>query len=1228
MAFGFLLLTYSSRAQIEVTAPMTSTPAPGSYFSYSNITLSTGFSFTATAGNSLNLYIADPDCQPLNLSPSSDQNYILTTIPHIGGILSESQLVNRSTCEVMQTVQYFDGLGRAMQTVMVKGDPAGAKDIIQPIAYDELGRQETKYLLYAATGTPGSYRANALTGSSGYTDSEQKIFYNQLNQGYKDMANPYAVTVYEPSPLNRVLEEGATGAAWQPGTRSATGGRTIISEYTTNNQTSFTTGVTNNTGSRKAAQYYVTSTGSLARVASPYQDFPDGQLYVSIAKDENWVSSNGCIGTTEMYTNKKGQFILKRAYNKIKVNNVDQVEMLSTYYVYDDMGNLRYALPPGVDADISIPTQVKLNQLCYQYRYDEKGRLVERKIPGKGWEYMIYNKLDQVIATQDSLQRMKTPLQQASFIKYDALGRVVMTGVYDIPSSPSAGTNYRLAMQGSANAQTTFWEKRLNTGTGTDYSVSTIPITAYTIHTISYYDSYSNIPGMPATGATASYSSMTKGLLVATSTAILNTPANRIWSVLYYDNEGRVITEYKQHYKGALNNVKNCDVINTTYNFTGQLTTTNRKHYIYNTSTGASDLKLTIDNRYIYDHMGRSIKNWQTITNAGSASNARTLISKKTYNQIGQLWTKQLHSTDSVNFKQNIVFKYNERGWLSQIGDPNTVTATEVFGMKSYYQDSGSPQFNGNVGSVDWQIKVPSTPAGLFQQKQTYTYTYDNLDHLTEAKYNSPDADRFNEALTYDKMGNILTLKRKNVGTANVFLNNFIYTYSAVEGNKLLGVDDIGTANQDGSYTYDGNGNVKTDTRNQIASINYNFLNLPESVNRTPGNLSYVYDASGTKLRKVTTSTTRDYIDGIEYNGSNIEFIMTEEGRVRPNGATSYIYEYFLKDGLGNTRATIMQDGSIVQVQDYYAFGLEMNRGNGFTSSPENKYKYNGKERQDETGEYDYGARFYDPVIARWTSIDPLAEVHDDLTPYNYVLNNPINFGDRMGLDTFSVNNVVKPNPNIKPFDPDKDVLTLNQVNVVSSRTHNGIPDYALNNRLGIGEQQSPTLQAAAPSSAADAAGRVSLYNIAQQNKNVNVQDIGNPNTSLLMSTSILDGVSTVSGAMELKAAVSAWSAVSAAKGGRAFFSGAGTEARAIEQGYQTLGKTRAGINLQNLIDSKNIPWSQAEPMWQRLSATWAKGIPNGSSVPVFLNNPRAGAVWFQTELPILQSKGVNLIYK
>ena len=85
-----------------------------------------------------------------------------------------------------------------------------------------------------------------------------------------------------------------------------------------------------------------------------------------------------------------------------------------------------------------------------------------------------------------------------------------------------------------------------------------------------------------------------------------------------------------------------------------------------------------------------------------------------------------------------------------------------------------------------------------------------------------------------------------------------------------------------------------------------------------------------------------------------------------------------------------------------------------------------------------------------------------------------------------------------------------------------------------------------------------------------------------------------------------------------------------LKKDFKHLDK-QDGRNLQNLIESKNIPWDgvgNVESMWQRLSATWAKGVPNGSSVPVFLNNPRAGAIWFNTELPILTQKGVNIIYK
>jgi RHS repeat-associated protein len=72
----------------------------------------------------------------------------------------------------------------------------------------------------------------------------------------------------------------------------------------------------------------------------------------------------------------------------------------------------------------------------------------------------------------------------------------------------------------------------------------------------------------------------------------------------------------------------------------------------------------------------------------------------------------------------------------------------------------------------------------------------------------------------------------------------------------------------------------------------------------------------------------------------------------------------------------------------------------GTRVSPVNNYLYNGKELQENLGLLDYGFRFYDPVVARWNTTDPLAENHFDTNPYNYALNNPVRYMDRMGLDT------------------------------------------------------------------------------------------------------------------------------------------------------------------------------------------------------------------------------------
>jgi len=87
----------------------------------------------------------------------------------------------------------------------------------------------------------------------------------------------------------------------------------------------------------------------------------------------------------------------------------------------------------------------------------------------------------------------------------------------------------------------------------------------------------------------------------------------------------------------------------------------------------------------------------------------------------------------------------------------------------------------------------------------------------------------------------------------------------------------------------------------------------------------------------------------------------------------------------------------ILQTQSYYPFGLTHSSGSDVQLGPENKYQYNGKELQSELGWHHYGVRYYDSSIARWTTVDPLAESMNSWSPYNYTFDNPIRFIDPDG---------------------------------------------------------------------------------------------------------------------------------------------------------------------------------------------------------------------------------------
>lgn len=949
-----LLLPLGSYAQLTLNTPTNN----GIFNAPHSIVLESGFESSPIGMQSLVLSAGANDYKVLGTTPSNDQNYIITYKPRVAGIANPANPAYQNN-KVMVNIQYLDGLGRPTQNIQVKGSPDG-NDIIQPIVYDPYGREAVQYLPYTlapTTANNGSYQANAI--------ADQAAFYapsgstgTQLPNGIARITTPYSVTGFEPSPLNRPVEQGAPGDIWQPAA-----GHTKKTNYFVSSSDEIP--LLTATPVTIAGQEY-------KRVITNNGLYEIGGLYLTVTKDENGTSTDG-EGAIYEYKDKQGRTILKTV--DIYDHTVTPVtwNTLSTYYIYDYKGNLSFIIPPNVDIsgfsrmdDTEINnalTVIQASNSCYEYRYDGRNRLIEKRIPGKDWEYMVYNQADQLCMSQDAVQRANG---KWLFTKYDAMNREVLTGI-------CSSTADRPTQQSNIDGQINYAEHADNT-TSTGYSNLAYPVTGIDHYlSINYFDDYT-FPG--ASNLLPANTNINNTISLLTGTRTYTTDgASSYLSALYYDQEGQLIENVKQNALGGTDRTLN------TYNFLGQLTGNVFTHVVGSQTT-------TIANSYEYDQMGRKYQTRESINGA-----PEIILSELHYNEIGQLITKNLHSANNgANFLSTIDYTYNERGWLKSQNNP-------LFNMTLKYEDGPTPQYNGNISQQLWGT-------------HNYTYTYDKLNRLSQGI--SDEA--FNEKVTYDLMGNILTLNR-NTADLNT------YTYN---GNQLSGIS--GTLN--GGYTYDANGNMITDGVKGV-TIAYNYLNLPEVITKSTDQIVNIWLADGTRIKKVAGGITRQYDDGIEYNNGSIDFIQTEEGRAINSGNGNYNYEYMLRDNLGNTRVLLSQDGTIKETADYYPFGMQVSRAGQTVPSPENRYKYNGKELQTELGlnQYDYGARYYDPAIARWTTVDPLAEDYDNVSPYNYALNNPINNTDPDGrgvdanvlLDPFNANySAAEANNNIGGDDDDK----------------------------------------------------------------------------------------------------------------------------------------------------------------------------------------------------------------
>ncbi|MEW7289013.1 DUF6443 domain-containing protein [Aquimarina sp. 2304DJ70-9] len=913
----------------------------------------------------------------------SDENYVFTRVYQEGMETPDAITANK---DVIESITYFDGLGRPKQQVGIKASP-DVKDIVTHLEYDQYGRQAKQYLPFERqNGALGSYAAVDVNTN---INSYYLNTYNDDFPGITDPAlvNAYSESVYEASPLNRVQEQGAPGAAWKAN-HNSNADHTIKFDWDANStnevvyfKVDFTNGNTETPILVKDG-YYVTK-----------------QLYVTITKDENWTDADGDNHTTKEYTNKQGQVILKRTYNAGDAHD--------TYYVYDDFGNLTFVLPPKENTTNSI-SDTELTELCYQYRYDHRNRLIEKKIPGKDWEYIIYNILDQPVLTQDANLRAKN---QWLYTKYDAFGRVAYTGLTENGSTVAL---LRIKAGSSTYGYETYETKTTTpitiAGTEVYYTKEAYPVSSYRILTINYYDDYEfDTAGIikPGTVYGVGTTDRTRSLATGSKVRVLGTN-DWITTVTYYDAKARPI------YVASKNEYLNItDIVENKLDFAGKVLETKTTH------TKDSNAAIVTIDKFEYDHMGRALTQTQKINDQDEE-----LIAANSYDALGQLTSKKVGGTSTALSAslQTVDYTYNVRGWLKSINNGSTVGG-DLFGFAIDYNSGTTPLYNGNISKTSWRTANDNVT-------RSYEYTYDALNRITSGISNDGRYDL--SEISYDKMGNIMSLSRNGFQSASSYANMDILDYHYDLGNKLVKVLDTGNktygfrdgTNTNDDFEYDENGNMIIDRNKGISEITYNHLNLPETVSisntEDTGTISYIYDATGAKLKKIVTegsSLITEYAGNYVYKNGNLEFFNHAEGYIEPviasgsSAISSFDYIYHYKDHLGNIRlsykdangnGTITQD-EIIEENNYYPFGLKQKGYNEIISPHTNgtaqKFKFNGIEHEEALGVdwYEMDLRKYDPAIARWTSIDPVT--HHSMSPYVAFDNNPVYWADPSGAD-------------------------------------------------------------------------------------------------------------------------------------------------------------------------------------------------------------------------------------
>lgn len=827
-----------------------------------------------------------------------NQNYVRIHTVAARGITDWIQVDGLATGDKLQSTTYIDGLQRTIQTVLrqtSQQEGGGWADMVTHVEYDAMGRSDKAFIPFASSSTIGKFKTNART--------EQESFV-RTKYGEASNAQTYASVTYEQSPLSRVTNTRLAGTGFAGDV--AYPGTSFQSEF--------------NTAAEGIRIWNIGFTsGSMPTSSAAYSD---GKLSKSITVDEKSKK-------VYVYTDFEGKTILKKVQDADNPLDNSHDGWQCTYYVYDDLGNLRCTISPKATKYLqgnswAFASSDVYQELCFWNEFDERGRVIAKHSPGAGHLQLVYDKKDRVVLTQDENQRNRSS-KQWSFFLYDQQNRSVATGLFDNSTTRDGMADYVKNNLNNGNVSITIF-----TGASESISVDNPVAGSSTncnscsntvINSVQYYDDYT-YTGVKAYNSTFTFAGSTdpyvepstqsvrvKDIATGSKVRVIdqnyndNNPNNDVFltSTKYYDERGRTLQGLAENIKGGT------DYSTNQYDFAGRLLSICHVHNF----PGTSMTNYQVISKYEYDVVGQL-----TRLSKKYGTEAYKNLVEYSYDEYGRVKNKKLSPDfNSSAGLENLKYDYNIQGWLTGINKDYAQANTALnqwdhfFGLYLGYDNRDNvftgKQYNGNITGAIWKTQGDNMP-------RRYDYEYDNSyrfkaanfvqkEKPTDGSWTNTKMDFSVTNISYDENGNLKQMNQKGVIPGNntpVFIDKLLYEYKQAAGNDWSNqlrrvfdqTTDLTTSNNGSlgdfkdenygvnadDYVFDGNGNLTKDNNKKIrvgtgAGVEYNFMDRPQKITiENKSVVEFIYDATGEKLGKKVTYTATGTSKTTWYNGNYI----------------------------------------------------------------------------------------------------------------------------------------------------------------------------------------------------------------------------------------------------------------------------------------------------------------------------------------------------------------------